>query len=124
MHAKKEVLSCKFSIIFVCFRVFFHLQCIIESTVSPNISIFPLNIRVKSSFSHPVFGRSGWRLSNSTHLEMAKSGKNPTCSFFSITKSTVEPKDENTRTIYVTKGKIFNFFILIGAYRNLYANLN
>ena len=29
-----------------------------------------------------------------------------------------------SRTMYITKGKIFNFFILNGAYRNFYGNLN
>ena len=56
---KKEVLCCKFLIFnncnFVCFRVFL-LYTSIESTCICKIFILP----------HPVFGRSGCRLSNST----------------------------------------------------------
>ena len=59
MYVKKEVLCCKFLIFnncnFVCFRVFL-LYTSIESTCICKIFILP----------HPVFGRSGCRLSNST----------------------------------------------------------
>ena len=73
---------------FVCFRCFYPLHLAFKALVSAKISIFPLKIRVKSSFSHLVFGRSVCRLSNYTAVflpdvsEMAKSGKNPKCSFF------------------------------------------
>jgi hypothetical protein len=94
MHVKKEVLCCKFSIFnnynFVCFRVFPFSPSIESTCICKNFRFF-LKIIVKSSFSHPVFRRSGCRLSHSTghistrrlwRLEMTKSGKNPKCSFF------------------------------------------
>jgi hypothetical protein len=40
----------------------------LKALLSAKLSIFSLRIRVKSPFSHPVFGRSGCRLSNSTAI--------------------------------------------------------
>jgi hypothetical protein len=60
----------------------------------------PLKIRVKSSFSHPVLGRSRCRLSNSTAIFLPNVSdvwkwqnpvKIPNVPFF-ITKSAMEPK--------------------------------
>ena len=84
MYVKKEVLCCKFLIFnncnFVCFRVFL-LYTSIESTCICKIFILP----------HPVFGRSGCRLSNSTVIFLPDVSdvwrwpnpvKIPKCSFF------------------------------------------
>ena len=85
---------------FVCFRVFLLYTSIESTCFCKNFHLFPLKIRVKSSFSHPVFGRSGCRLSNSMVIflpdvwSLAKSGKNFKCSFF-ITKSAVTDISSN-----------------------------
>ena len=76
----------------------------IESTYKylQKFPFFPLKIRVKSSFSHPVLGRSRCRLSNSTAIFLPDVSdvwrwqnpvKIPNVPFF-ITKSAVEPKNE------------------------------
>ena len=90
----------KNKIVFWCFFPFF---LVLKPVVSAKISIFlGIKIRVKSSFSYPVFGRSGCRLSNSTAIFLPNVSDiwrwpNPVkiqnVPFF-ITKSAMEPKNE------------------------------
>jgi hypothetical protein len=106
---------------FVCFRVFLLYTSIESTCICKSFRFFLLRSESNLHFPHPAFGRSGCRCLTlrtrrnfgwfrtfiglpielyghiSTRrlwrLEMAKSGKNPKCSFF-ITKSAVEPKNE------------------------------
>ena len=67
---KREVLCCKFSIFnnytFVCFRVFLFYTSIESIYICKNFHFSPLKSESNLHFPHPVFGRSGCRLSNST----------------------------------------------------------
>ena len=90
----------KKNLFFWCFFPFF---LVLKPLVSAKISIFlGIKIRVKSSFSYPVFGRSGCRLSNSTAIflpnvsdiwRLPNPVKIQNVPFF-ITKSAMEPKNE------------------------------
>ena len=61
------VASFRFLTIIILFVfVFFSFTPALKALVSAQISIIFFKIRVKSSFSHSAFGRSGCRLSNST----------------------------------------------------------
>ena len=71
MHVKKEVLCCKFLIFnncnFVCFRVFLLYTSIESTCICKSFRFFLLRSESNLHFPHPAFGRSGCRLSNSTH---------------------------------------------------------
>ena len=71
MHDKKEVLCCKFLIFnncnFVCFRVFLLYSSIESTCICKSFYFFLLRSESNLHFPHPAFGRSGCRLSNSTH---------------------------------------------------------
>ncbi len=71
MHVKKEVLCCKFLIFnncnFVCFRVFLLYTSIESTCICKSFHFFLLRSESNLHFPHPAFGRSGCRLSNSTH---------------------------------------------------------
>ena len=107
MLPKGNVLCCKFSIFnnYILFFVFFFFTNLaLKALLSAKLSIFSLRIRVKSPFSHPVFGRSGCRLSNSTAIFLPDVSdvcrwpnpvKFPNVPFF-ITKSAVKPKNEQS----------------------------
>jgi hypothetical protein len=72
MHVKKDVLCCKFPILsnhnFFCFHVFYIYTKYWKHLYLQKCRSFSLEIRVKSSFCHPVFERSGCRMSNSTAI--------------------------------------------------------
>ena len=71
MYVKKEVLCCKFLIFnncnFVCFRVFLLYTSIESTCICKSFRFFLLRSESNLHFPHPAFGRSGCRLSNSTH---------------------------------------------------------
>ena len=70
MHVKKEDLCCKFLIFnncnFVCFRVFLLYTSIESTCICKSFHFFFLRSESNLHFPHPAFGRSGFRLSNST----------------------------------------------------------
>ena len=71
MHVKKEVLCCQFLIFnnynFVCFRAFLLYTSIESTCICKSLHFFLLRSESNLHFPHPAFGRSGCRLSNSTH---------------------------------------------------------
>ena len=105
--------------------VFFSFTPALKAFVSTKFSIStsPLKISQVFIFPHSVFGRSGCQLSNSTVIFLPDVSDvwrwpNPVKTLnvpFLLRNLQWNQRMNSSWTMYITKGKIFNFFILNGA---------